>query len=476
MIAKALQFHEQEAVIAGAQSAVGKGLLLLVGVAALSWHEIGPLMIGSFVLVMFFPERRRSLLMLAGFGWIAATYLGRQGIELLHVVQSLDTVEPGRWFRFFVQSLAATGMILTVIFAAIRFDALPGFVRRHPLLILHLLVWLAVDMSAMPYLSMLGIAPFFLWRASYLVKSAARGNTAGTSLQDHMFYMAPVFGGPHTPFGKGLDYLNRYEATTLESIARSQLAGIKLLLLAMVWTVVLVFMSAVIFGYEDTFLAAVFASWSLELPHLAEIMLAETEHSIAVLWSAVYLELVRMTLNLAIYGHVIIGCLRLLGFNVFRNTYKPLRAESIVEFWNRYFYYFKELLVDFFFYPTFLRCTWAGPRLRLCLAAFAAAFVGNMYLHIISNPGLLVQGQLSVLWTTWGPRSIYCFLLALGIWLSMLRQQRRRKLAVQSSGVQTIRAIAGVWTFYALINIWNVTPRDIGFSERWRFMLSLLGI
>jgi len=25
---------------------------------------------------------------------------------------------------------------------------------------------------------------------------------------------------------------------------------------------------------------------------------------------------------------------------MFRNTYKPLLAESIVEFWNRYYYYF----------------------------------------------------------------------------------------------------------------------------------------
>jgi hypothetical protein len=43
------------------------------------------------------------------------------------------------------------------------------------------------------------------------------------------------------------------------------------------------------------------------------------------------------------HGHMIIGTLRLFGFNVFRNTYKPLLSESILEFWNRYYYYFKEL-------------------------------------------------------------------------------------------------------------------------------------
>ena len=45
---------------------------------------------------------------------------------------------------------------------------------------------------------------------------------------------------------------------------------------------------------------------------------------------------------------MIVGYLRLCGFNVFRNTYKPLLAETMVEFWNRYYYYFKELLVNFF--------------------------------------------------------------------------------------------------------------------------------
>ncbi|MEF8725082.1 hypothetical protein [Candidatus Accumulibacter phosphatis] len=40
---------------------------------------------------------------------------------------------------------------------------------------------------------------------------------------------------------------------------------------------------------------------------------------------------------------MIIGTLRLFGFNVFRNTYKPLPPESILEFWNRYYYYLKEL-------------------------------------------------------------------------------------------------------------------------------------
>ena len=57
-------------------------------------------------------------------------------------------------------------------------------------------------------------------------------------------------------------------------------------------------------------------------------------------------------------------------------------SATLVEFWNRYYYYFKELLVRFFFMPVFMQLggklrDW--PRLRLFVAVFAAAFVGNIY-------------------------------------------------------------------------------------------------
>ena len=93
---------------------------------------------------------------------------------------------------------------------------------------------------------------------------------------------------------QGLATLSQCEAKTTEALARSQLAGIKLLLL----------------GAR--------APWVQS-------------------WASIYGELFEQVLRLAVKGHLIIGMLRLYGFNAFRNTYKPLLAESIVEFWNRYF-------------------------------------------------------------------------------------------------------------------------------------------
>lgn len=476
MTIRILQFHEERTLIAGAQTAIGKVFIWIAGIALLILHDVSVLMLVSFTLVLLLPDRRRSLLMLVAFGLIVVKLLPEQFFELPTLLESVESITTTQWLRFLLSTAASTIAILGIIFAAIRLDQLPAIVRRHPLLILHLLVLFALALSSVLQLQVFASATFVLWRASFLLKAAAGGKTANTCLKDHLFYMVPVFGGSNTPFGKGPEYLSRYEATDPESIARSQLAGIKLLGLAMVWMLALALMDAAVYGSTDTILATSLASWSLNLPYMADLMRSDTNPAFATGWMSVYLELVRATTQLAIWGHVIIGCLRLLGFNVFRNTYKPLFAQSIVEFWNRFFFYFKELLVDFFFYPAFYRSGWAGPRLRLFLAIFAAAFVGNVYYHLLREYELIFAVDWSAMWTFWYPRLIYCSLLVLGIWLSMLRQLERRRTSAPASGLSRLRAIAGVWTFYGLIHVWLVAPYDIGVGRRWTFFMSLVGL
>ena len=77
----------------------------------------------------------------------------------------------------------------------------------------------------------------------------------------------------------------------------------------------------------------------------------------------------------------IAGC-RMAGFNALRNSYRPLSSRTIAEFFNRFYYYFKELLVDFFFYPAFLRYWKGHKRLRMIFATFAAVFFGNSFYHL----------------------------------------------------------------------------------------------
>jgi len=98
-----------------------------------------------------------------------------------------------------------------------------------------------------------------------------------------------------------------------------------------------------------------------------------------------------------------------------------------------------------------------------------------MYYHLLTRPGLVVNLDFEGLWVTWGPRLVYCFLLAFGIWVSMLRQQKQRQARASTGILVRFRRIAGVWIFYAIIQIWNVRQTDVTILERMDFFASLFG-
>jgi D-alanyl-lipoteichoic acid acyltransferase DltB (MBOAT superfamily) len=170
--------------------------------------------------------------------------------------------------------------------------------------------------------------------------------------------------------------------------------------------------------------------------------------------------------------------MRLLGFRVFRHTYRPLLSTSIVDFWNRWSYYYKEVLTEFFFFPVFLRASWAGPRLRLFLAVFAAAVVGNMYFVILWEVDLLFSGNVHTMWTRWGSRTVYCILLALGIWVSILRQRQARKqpFASRKTAWGIIPSAFLVCSFYAIAHVWNVGDSALGPLDRLLWLLRVTGL
>lgn len=451
-------FHENPSVIAWWMRTFGR---------ALSWFTP--------------PPRRRAALALAALP-----------IGAVMTVQAV-TAHPGLPFPAHGAGVAlvvaAQFLLLWLVYrAAIGFAHLPAPMRRHPQWALHGSYWLLLCVlwltspAAGPWRQVLAglavIYPLLLWRMGYLVLAGQHGRMAGTGMRDHLVYLWPAYGGSETPYGKGLAYLSQCEARTTEALARSQLAGLRLLLLAVAWRLVLTLYEGVFYGAGNRLTAAT-GGYTLAWPELRTLLAMGAQAPWLPSWVAIYADLVSDVLRLAIKGHLIVGFLRLYGFNVFRNTYKPLLAESVVEFWNRYFYYFKELLVTFFFMPTFTgaaRPLRRWPRVRLLAAVLAAAFVGNTYYHVIEHGAELAQGQLLQVLGAQVSRMFYCLLLATGIFVSMLREQARRGAAAPAvdrwrRGVR----IAGVWTFFGLISIWN-TKGGVDFETRSAFFLGLLGL
>jgi hypothetical protein len=305
--------------------------------------------------------------------------------------------------------------------------------------------------------------------------SGQRGRLGGTTARDHLMYMYPAWGGSNTPYGKGLDYLSRQEARTEDALARSQLAGLKLFALAACWSAVLVLVDGALYGARDNPVTRLLGGAGLGLVAFGRLLNGAETPSIPIAWLSLYGELIRRVLKMAIEGHVIIGILRVFGFNVFRNTYKPLAAETIVDFWNRYYYYFKELLSEFFFFPAYVRWFKQHPRLRMFVAVMAAAFAGNLYYHLLQR-GALVRGDLVALWWGLNSRAFYSLLLALGIYWSMRREQARRgQPAVAVTPWVRARRILGVWSFFGVIHIWGLMS-NATFGQRTRFFLSLFGL
>lgn len=455
-ISRLTQFHEDPAVIGWWRARMGR---------ALSW---------------FTPFRRRAILA------AAAIYAGVRG-PLKSMAKADDLPVPSDWLGLAFLVLAIFAILWLCYLAAIKFKALPTTVRRHPQLTLHLLYWGSLVVlwvtapTAGPWRAvLLGVAlifPYLIWRCGYLLLSGQNGRAVGTSFTHQLIFLWPAFGGSNTPYGKGLDYLSRFEAKTEEELARSQLAGIKLLILSGLWNVGLAVMEGVLYGPGNALTRAL-GGHTIGIPKLGQLVTQGAGASLYASWASVYCELVWQVLHHAFRGHQVVAVLRLFGFNVFRNTYKPLLAESVVEFWNRYYYYFKELMVSFFFLPVFMQLggtlrKW--PRLRLFAAVFAAAFVGNMYYHLLQQEDSLAQGDVFGAIYSLRSRFFYCFLLAIGIYVSMLRAQRRSSKTPFTGRTARIMRIFGVWTFFSLIFIWNVR-NGAPFFTRVDFFLGLFGL
>ena len=385
--------------------------------------------------------------------------------------------------RLLVLVPALLGLAWLTHRVACRYDRLPAFLRRRPQVALHagfwallalLWRWPAGDGAALLRVALV-VLPFCLWRLGYLLKSGQRGKAAGTPLADHLFYQWPLWQVTNIPSGKGFDHLVRLQAATPAALARTQVSGLHLLALSVLWWVVSFLMSGAVFGDPDNALARLLGGHALAIPRINDLIRRRAELSLPVAWAGVLCDLLWNTVRMAARGHAYIGALRVLGFAAMRNTDRPLLSQTIAEFWNRYYYYYKELLVEFFFYPTYGRLRLPGAW-RAGVAVFAAACVGNLYYHLIEADGLL-DGDLVRVWFNLQSRVVYCIMLGTGIAVSMMREQRRRGRAAAPVGrLRRLTRIAGVWLFFGVIHIWAEPLAHPTLGERTAFALSLVGL
>lgn len=179
--------------------------------------------------------------------------------------------------------------------------------------------------------------------------------------------------------------------------------------------------------------------------------------------------------------HFKTGVWRICGYDFEPYFSRPWLATNLVVFWARYTYYFREFLLQTFYYPVFLRFFRGRPRLRIFVATVAAAGLGNLvWGHLTERMydyGMTTE-QLRYTLHTWP----YYALLSGGIALTALyllefsRRKRRRPWTPGPKLATDVLASFGTFQYFSIIHIMS---RPSSGSTEWdlfRLMLRGLGI
>ncbi|MEM7303105.1 MAG: hypothetical protein AAF468_18650 [Pseudomonadota bacterium] len=310
--------------------------------------------------------------------------------------------------------------------------------------------------------SFLGVSISGLWFLAY----AAIDNKSKdpTPRAYRAGFLRPFWGGSAIPFGKSFGYLNKFAAKSDEDLAVTRLKALKLAIWALLLTALWKGLEWALYG-------------QLGIDPLQSAILAHAGGEAAPVlgnWASVFSNYFLDLVIIAVWGHFIVATIRMAGWRIPRNTVNPLAARSIAEFWNRYFFYFKELLVDLFFYPTFLRWFKARPKLRIAFATLCAAGLGNFLYHFMRETHHFATKSVMEALAVFPSAVFYSLALAAGLILSQLNPRK----AKPEDGFFAYHVLprANVMLFFCFLKIFDDITGEGTLTERLAFTASLAGV
>jgi len=380
----------------------------------------------------------------------------------------------GIWWRWdehpqIMQGGASLLLAAVIFWAATRFP--DSWLRRRP--IFTLLAGFALAVLLASYLprggslrasafSFLPVFGAYIWFLAYSLMDISSKNREPFVLQTGAYQ--PVWGSSNTPFPKGWAYLRRIEAKTPEQLALSQIKGLKLL----AWSIVLdLFLNFAYIPFIHGYLNVPLYEFAFHLS------LIRAPFKWYMGWASLISEFLGKMIEFSIFGHRVIAVCRMAGFNALRNTYRPLSSRSMAEFWNRYYYYFKELLVDCFFYPAFMRYFKKWGRWRLFAATIAAAGFGNAFFHFFRDLGYIDDLGFWRALAGFHSYIFYTLVLSVGIGISQMRQRNH-----EPRGWIRERFIPPVCVsfFFCVLRVFDYTYKRYPIQESFRFLAHLFNL
>jgi hypothetical protein len=359
-------------------------------------------------------------------------------------------------------------LALAAIWGVQRFRRRPPLTR--PIVCLHALYGVSLlvaasgvfgTVSQVVIWAWVGTLGAYFWFLCYAFLDASK-DRAPPLMQLGAFH--PFWGSSTTPIGKGWSNFRKVEAPNAHELAITQLKGLKLL----AWSLVL---RAVYYGFRYA-TRDVLAIPTVE--QALEVQVAATPFPWYLCWASLVSAFLGKLLWVSIGGHTIVACARLAGFRLLRSTYRPLESRTIAEFWNRYLFYFKELLVEVFFYPTFIRCFRKHTRLRLFFATFMAACVGNVIWHFLRDVSAVLELGLTRAVIGFQTYAFYAALLAVGIAASQLNP--RKGIAEAGWLYSTLLPCARVLLFFCVLEVFDDEGRTYSLAQHFALLFHLFGV
>lgn len=444
------------AVVAFAQTALGKATMLSVFALGLSFYMAQwKAMTLWLLLITLMPHRRRLLVTIGLLQWTFVMPLERVEFNTM-VLMPL------------IQKAAACAIGGLLFYAAIRLDK--TILGRRP--ILALLVGYAAFVYAVStlvrthpgYQILWAFAvtfSFYVWFIGYALMDRNSSTRDPFYLQLGTFH--PFWGSTHVPIPKGSAYLRKIEAHTPEKLAVTQLKALKLLAWGLLLNQVLKAGQALVYG------RLAIPTFAVAFDHIAKGSPDKT----LICWLSLIASFTEAALMLTVTGHQIVACCRMAGFAALRNTYSPFTARTIADFWNRYYYYFKELLADFFFYPAFMRFFKGNSQVRLAFATLAAATFGNAFYHFFNEPDSIARLGFWNAIVAFQPYLFYTLVLGIGIVVS----QMRRKKAVHTGWFRArLVPCFCVTSFFCLLHVFCDSSRTYPISVHFRYFAHLFNL
>ncbi|MEN8136243.1 MAG: hypothetical protein ABFS18_12020 [Thermodesulfobacteriota bacterium] len=490
-----------------AQTIVGRLVVLAIfsGLIFFFWPLWGHYIGLCLFFCIFLPQYRHVILVVASLG---AVFLGRTYMEWNFINDLGYTYGISRpLIDSPFTTISIVGFVLLCFFLIFHFSksSRSGFRIRRPILTIiagYLLLAFGIPHLPVHDYVKLGLWIFlivfskYFWFLCYSLLD--RNDPKVPPFPQHLGLYYPFWYVSVLPYYRGISHFQRIIAKSPEELAICRLKGLKLLIWACYLSMASLLIGTVFYGkgqdisgiikflleanggplniYFQNKLIYVIDKWPLllNLPHYKYAFaqsVSGTPLAFYWNWLALIVWFIGQLLILATISHAGIAICRMAGYNALRNVYNPLKSKSIADFWNRMYFYYKELLVNVFYYPTFLNLFKNRPILRYYAATMAAACVGNFFYHYLLKVNMIVRQGAFETMISMHSLMFYCFLLGNGIFLSQYR-----KLKTGRSGrklPQPFRAII-VLGFYCLIGIfWD---DNVPLIDNLKFFLALFNI